>query len=416
MALQTSGKLDINLLSLRCMDYSFLFVRSHLPRSKDNYHSTVNSLEDKTRHPQPIFRISAFSNITTMPRSPMSPIFNHSNWDTIDISIDDSITNAPDSPANNTSDMTTSNNLSSGYRYVPANMSHQTQRSPNSNENGDTISQHTDLFPLPPTYSQFHPPYTPSPQPPNYQTFPSFTRTHPDNDSNSSSDCYSDHLDLDDYLAPSPGAVTAPIFSSFPTTNNNPKKSCKPRTPPSLTFFPRPILTPKITPGPPRPVHQSRHLSTLSAKMPLLPLHHDHHNNQVKNVSKSKKVWAQFSCLPFSDTISKERGMWYDDEVEEELEITPSLVQGLDLRCEKQQQQRACHSTWRCVLQFLGMVLLGFLFLGAMLMAGRTLWEFGWGVVAWINGKEAAVEVLAGGRLCSNAHPRFCHLVLGAER
>ncbi|KAK0726411.1 hypothetical protein B0T21DRAFT_371523 [Apiosordaria backusii] len=343
-----------------------------------------------------------------MSRSPMSPIFNHSNWDTIDIGIGNTDYKATPHPVTNTPDMTTSTILSSGYHYVPTNMRHQAKPAPNPDETDDTISQHTSLFPLPPTYSQFHPPYTPS-HPQNYQTFPSFTRTAPDNENDSSSDCYSDHLDLDDYLAPSPSAATAPVFPS--SANANPKKAYKPRAPPSLTFFPRPTLTPKITP-PTRPVHQSRHLSTLSAKMPLLPLHH-HHNYQPENEPKFKNLWGPFSCFPSSKNT--ELREYYNEEVEE-LEITPSLVQGLDLESEKQ-QQRQCHSTWWCVLQFLVVVLLGFLFLGVMFLAGKTLWELGSEAVDWFNGKEGAAAVEAAtARLCSDAYPKFCHLVVGAER
>ncbi|KAK4196602.1 hypothetical protein QBC40DRAFT_300157 [Triangularia verruculosa] len=329
-----------------------------------------------------------------MPRSPMSPIFNHSNWEIIDIGIDNS-----NHSVNNTPDMTTSTGIHSGYRYVPANTSHQLQPTPNTADNDDTISHHTDLFPLPPTYSQFHPPYTPSHQLPNYRTFPTFTRTSPNNDS--SSDCYSDHLDLDSYLAPSPNAATAPIFPS-----TNPKKPHHhPRAPSSLTFFPRPTLTPKTTPANTRPVHQSRHLSTLSAKMPLLPLHHQHNHHP-----KNKKMWSSpLRCLP--SFREQQLRAYYNEEIEE-LEITPSLVQGLDLDSEKQQQQRACHGSRWYVLQFFVMVLFGFLFFGLMFVAGRALWELGWGAVAWFSGREGA----AAQRLCSNAQPRFCHLVVGAQR
>ncbi|KAK0659494.1 hypothetical protein QBC41DRAFT_331453 [Cercophora samala] len=323
-----------------------------------------------------------------MPRSPMSPIFNHTNWDTIDIGID------------TTSNMTAPNNTA-----------------PNSD---DTISQHTDLFPLPPTYSQFHPPYTPSHQPPNYQTFPSFTRNTAADNNDSSSDCYSDHLDLDDYLAPSPIAATAPVFPSSDRTNSK-KKGYKPRAPPSLTFFPRPTLTPKTMP-PTRPAHQSRHLSTLSAKMPLLPVHNRHQPPPpAKTANQPPSILTSFlGALTGSKGKQEEATFWYEDQVEEELEITPSLVQGLSDQESEKQHQRAviCRNTGWCVFQFLVMVLLGFLFLAVMFLAGKTFWELGWEVVGWMNGREAAVGVAAAGkkRLCTDAYPRFCHLVVGAER
>ncbi|KAK4640796.1 hypothetical protein QC761_0095640 [Podospora bellae-mahoneyi] len=334
-----------------------------------------------------------------MPRSPMSPIFNHTNWDTVDIGIDNSV--------HNTSDTMTSNNTLSGYRYVPANLKH---AAPNTTENDDAISRHTDLFPLPPTYSQFHPPYTPSP---NYHTFPSLSPTNPDNDSSSDSDCYSDHLDLDSYLAPSPTVATAPVFPSF--TNSHKSRSHKkyqPRAPPSLTFFPRPSPAPKMMPST-RPVHQSRHLSTLSAKMPLLPVHHRY--QPPAEIKTDHNILTSVLGAFTTGDNKKECTSWYHDELEEELEITPSLVQGLDLESEKL-QYGDCQSSWWCVFQFLVMVLLGFVFLGVMFLAGKTLWELGWEVVAWMHGNEAAVEGVVGGRLCSDAHPRFCHLVVGAER
>ncbi|KAK4228552.1 hypothetical protein QBC38DRAFT_454141 [Podospora fimiseda] len=269
-----------------------------------------------------------------------SPILKHTDWESIDIG----------HPPRERQII---------YRHVkPFSIN---PRSTTDDEEEDDISS---LFPLPPTYSQFHStPYTPrrcpttpststlvnSPlHPPfqpsstsitSYSTFPPIP-THDNLDAQSSEaseeeDCYSDHLDLDDYMdTPAPTVL----------------KSDKPP------------LRISVTP------HKSRYITNLfkSENEPLLPFHNK--TNSWKGIGPGLKVLStaedQGNCF-----IKRRKGKEED------------------------------HGWQKITIR----IFLGVLVLMALLV---LLGNLGWN--GFVAGEKGVVE-----GACSEARPKFCHLVLG---
>ncbi|KAK4159831.1 hypothetical protein QBC43DRAFT_373518 [Cladorrhinum sp. PSN259] len=357
-----------------------------------------------------------------------SPILKHSEWESIDIGIDNTTPFTPPTP---TREIT--------YRHVqPFIPIHSYNES---STQGTTLLEDDDissLFPLPPTYSHFDStPYTPrssrftpinppsthyklnSPEYPSvrtpthpqfntstysprrtttttYSTFPPFSQAarvqRHDNvtplvtkrdesqegaEVEGEDDCYSDHMDLDDYLD------DTDLYSS---PSNPALKADKPAL--QHFFFPS---------------HKSKYISALLAafesdkseldrtqKQPLLPLHHRHKRTTTATTADWKGVIGPGLKVMV-------------DETETETEDPNTWIEG------GSRVQRGWQKTMISILLWVMFLLcfLGFL--------GYLVWMAV--VAAAAESGSSGMEMMTNGEkaLCSEAKPRFCHLVLGAN-
>ncbi|KAK3985171.1 hypothetical protein QBC44DRAFT_163429 [Cladorrhinum sp. PSN332] len=308
--------------------------------------------------------------MTTMSRS---PILKHAEWESIDIG-----TTIP-------------------YRHVqpftlplPLTPSTPSYNDPQDEDHGEENDDLSSLFPLPPTYSQFHSaPYTPRTSSPtsrrstlllnssvysprntttSYSTFPPFPplsdhdRSHShsatqedDDGEDEEEDCYSDHLDLDDYLDTKPTA--APLKADKPALKRLPAS------------------------------HKSRYISNFLGRFdkfddggqrePLLPLHHRRTDSTWKGIGPGLKV----------SMLDSERG-------------------GSNCFIKSRRGGGSAERKWQKTM--LG-ILLWVMFLLVVLV--------GLGYFAW---KAVVVATTTRGEMteaawCSDAKPKFCHLVLGTD-
>ncbi|KAK4188102.1 hypothetical protein QBC35DRAFT_550352, partial [Podospora australis] len=265
-----------------------------------------------------------------------------------------------------------------GYRYV----------SPfpvNSEKDEAVIS--TDQFPLPPTYSHFYSPRSNN----NYSTFPPLpatpaSPTFPGNNlaEEEEEDCYSDHLDLDDYLAPSVSATASRSASpscppaSVPASGFGYNTSYQPRKAttqvPLLMKNDKPTAT-KLTFFP--PPHRSAHLTALSDKVPLLlPLHHQQQQQVPSSCLRTASNWQNIqeflSKKVGNISCPADKNLWYNT---------------------------------RGVAGFLLTVILLFFILCVLLGFGKFAWD-GFGMIVH------AVKTVTGNQLCTEMKRTFCHLAV----